>query len=70
MLMPGAVARASMRAISADFLVWWALVIEVLRVGWACGWVSLERDGECECEWRFVVGFSSMVVAREAGELV
>jgi hypothetical protein len=70
MLTPGAVARASMRAISADFLVWWALVMEDLRVGWACGWMSLEREGEREREWRFVVDFSSMIVARKAGEVV
>jgi hypothetical protein len=44
--------------------------MEDLRVGWACGWMSLEREGERECEWRFVVDFSSMIVARKAGEVV
>lgn len=57
---PGAVARASMRAISADCLLW-ALVVEALRCGGA-RWSDGGRDGEEALECRFVAVFSSIVV--------
>jgi hypothetical protein len=57
---PGAVASASMRAISADFAWWWALVMEALREVCVCG----AREGDVEREWRCVLGFSSIFAIR------
>jgi hypothetical protein len=57
---PGAVASASMRAISADFAGWWALVMEALREVCVCG----AREGDVERERRLVVGFSSIFAIR------
>jgi hypothetical protein len=59
---PGAVASASMRAISVDCFVcapeW--LVIDDLRVVCVCG----AREGDVERERRLVVGFSSIFAIR------
>lgn len=63
---PGAVASASIRAISSalDFAAWLeteALRAWVGRVGWYVGDALREVEGLETRELRFVVGFSSMV---------